>query len=472
MSLRRRDILKFFSYSMAGLATNLRPWKAYARPCEVIERDVCVLGGGSSGTFTAVRLRDSGKSVVVLERKDRLGGHCETYTDPATGIPVDYGVVVFHNLPVVTSFFARFDVPLITLPAGGGSNAYYDYRTGRQVAGYAPPSPAELGQAITTYYEYLLTLKATYYDLDSGFDLPLPVPPDLLLPFGDFVTKYSLQALVPTIFMFGEGLGNLLQMPTVYVLKNFSAQVVSSILAGQFLASPTGNSQVYEKATQFLGDDVLFNSTLQRVERHHDGVTIYADTLEGPRVIRCKKLVVTCPPTLQNLQAFDLDSHESSTLSRFRSNFYWTSLVTLENFPAGIEIDNRGANTLYNLPPLPAVYAVSPTQIPGLYDVKYGSPTYVSDAEVRERIIADVHRLNDPQTFPKPPRLTAFKTFSAHNPFELHVTSNEIAGGFYTALESLQGRNHTFYNGAAFHTHDSSLLWQFTNDHVLPLILA
>ena len=446
MSLRRREILKFFSYSMAGLATNLRPWKAYARPCEVIQRDVCVLGGGSSGTFTAVRLRDSGKSVVVLERKDRLGGHCETYTDPATGIPVDYGVVVFHNLPVVTSYFARFNVPLIALsPADfGGTTEYFDYRTGRQVAGYAPPSQAATGQALAAYYEYLLTLNATYYDLDSGFDLPTPVPPDLLLPFGDFVKKYSLQALVSTVFGYGEGLGSLLTMPTVYVLKNFSAAVVSSLFAGQFMACPLGNSELYVQATKFLGEDVLFNTTLQRVERHHDGVTIYADTADGPRVIQCKKLVVTCPPTLQNLQAFDLDAHEASTFSRFRSNYYWTSLVTLSDFPAGLSVSNIGANTLYNLPPLPGIYSVAATQVPGLYDIKYGSPTYLDDAEVRERIVADVHRLNDPQTFPKSPRVTAFKTFSAHNPFELHVTPNEIAGGFYTQLESLQGRNHTF----------------------------
>ena len=261
-------------------------------------------------------------------------------------------------------------------------------------------------------------------------------------------------------------------MPTVYVLKNFSAQVVRSIFTSQFMAVPTGNSQLYEKATQFLGDDVLFGATLQRVERHHHGVSLLADTPHGPREIRCKKLVVTCPPTLQNLQAFELDALEASTLSRFRSNFYWTSLVTLSGFPAGLSVANIGANTLYNLPPLPGLYAVAATRVPGLYAVKYGSATNLDDAEVRERIVADVHRLNDPQTFPTPPRVTAFETFSAHNPFELRVSSNEIAGGFYTALESLQGRNHTFYNGAAFHTHDSSLLWQFTNDHVLPLILA
>jgi hypothetical protein len=472
MGLNRRELLKFISYSMAGLATSLRPWKAVADRCPVIKRDVCILGGGSSGAFTAVRLRDAGKSVVVLERKERLGGHCETYRDPATGQSIDYGVVVFHDLPVVRDYFARFDVPLAPLALGGGTTEYFDYRTGLRVPGFAPPSQAEVGPALFFYFSYLQQLKATYYDLDSGFDLPTPIPPDLLLPFGDFVQKYSLQALVNTVFNFGQGLGTVLSLPTVYVLKNFSAAVVSAIFAGSFLACPNGNSEIYQKVTQFLGDDVVFGARVERVERHRNGVTILAMTPEGPRLVQCQKLVVTCPPTLDNLAAFDLDPVERSTFGRFRSSFYWTSLVTLSGFPAGLTVANIGADTQYNLPPLPGLYAVRPTLVPGIWDIKYGSPTFLDDAEVRRRIVADVHRLSDAQSFPTRPRVTGFVTFSAHNPFELRVTPQQLAAGFYTTLGSLQGRNNTFYNGAAFHTHDSSLLWTFTNDHVLPKILA
>jgi len=43
---------------------------------ETIHRDVCILGGGSSGTYAAIRLsQDLGKSVVVIEKAGRLGGH-------------------------------------------------------------------------------------------------------------------------------------------------------------------------------------------------------------------------------------------------------------------------------------------------------------------------------------------------------------------------------------------------------------
>jgi hypothetical protein len=472
MGLHRRDVLKFLSYTAAGLAANLKARRAAAnRGCDVIERDVCVIGGGSSGTFTAVKLRDAGKSVAVVERKDRLGGHCETYFDSATGLPIDYGVVVFHDLPLVRDYFSRFGVPLAPLGLGGGSTRYYDYRTGNQVA-FTPPSQAELGQALGIYFGYLQQLKATYYDLDSGFDLPTPVPPDLLMSWGDFIKKYSLQAMAMTAFDFGQGLGNILNLPAVYVLKNFSAGVISQIFAGSFLAVPNGNSELYLAATSFLGDDVLFGACIERVERNHKGVTVWVDTPEGRREIRAKKLVVTCPPTLDNLGAFDLDHVESNTFSRFRWSYYWTSLVRITGVPLGVSFPNIAPETPYNLPPLPALYAIAPTRVPGIFDIKFGSPTFLSDDEVRRRIVNDVRRLHDPTDFPTPPRVTEFVTFSGHNPFELRVQPEEIANGFYTTLGSLQGRNHTFYNGAAFHTHDSSLLWQFTVDHVLPKILA
>ncbi len=475
MRFRRRSFLKFLSASAAALATTgLRRRRASASHCTVIERDVCVLGGGSSGTFSAVRLRDAGKSVVILERNGRLGGHTETYRDPATGIPTDYGVVVFHDLPVVNDYFARFGVPLIAISpsALGGPKVNFDYRTGTQVTSYTPPGQAEVNQALGTYFGYLQQLKFTYYDLDSGFDLPEPVPPDLLLPFGEFVVKYSLQALVSMAFNFGQGMGDLLQMPTVYVLKNFSAQVLSSIFANRFMVAPYGNSGVYEAATTFLGEDVVFGADVERIERNHHGVTVRVDSPGGRREIRCQKLLVTCPPTLDNLRMMDLDAREASTFARFRSNFYWTGLIKLTGVPAGLSVENIGAATPYNLPPLPGIYQISPTRVPGLWNVKYGSATRLRDRDVKRRIVDDIERLHDSTIFPTRPRVTEFTVFSAHNPFEMRVSSDEIGAGFYTTLGSLQGRNRTFYNGAAFHTHDSGLLWQFSNDHVLPLLLA
>jgi flavin-dependent amine oxidoreductase len=475
MRLRRRNVLKLLSYSAAGFAAaGLSSRTAFAKT-KVIERDVCVIGGGSAGTYTAVAVKDAGRSVVVLESKQRLGGHTETYTDPATGIPTDIGVVVFHNLPVVTNYFARLGTPIIPLPAGGfgGNNVNFDFRTG-QIQNFSEPTAAETGAALQGYFGYLQQLKATYFDLDSSFDLPNPVPLDLTMKFRDFVAKYGFGPMVRTAFQFGQGTGDILNMPTAYLLKVFSSQVVSSIfgLNGGFMMCPTGNSTLYENATSLLGDDVVFGSDILHVERDNHGVTVNVDTPHGRYVVKAKKLVVTAPPTPDTFCGFDLDRTEESLLRRFDKNFYYTGLLKLEGVPAGLSVTNSNAHTAYNLPQLPGFYGINPTLVPGVWNVKFGSTVPLSDFEVKATIVSQIRRLSDPTYFPSRPRVLEFVTFSAHTPFELNVRGDEIARGFYGALNDLQGRNRTYYSGAAFQSHDSSLIWRYTKDTVLPLLLA
>jgi hypothetical protein len=81
----------------------------------VITRDITIIGGGSAGTYSAIRLYDSGKSIVVIEASDRLGGHTQTFIEPNTGVPIDYGVQVFHNIPEVRDYFNRLSVSYSTL---------------------------------------------------------------------------------------------------------------------------------------------------------------------------------------------------------------------------------------------------------------------------------------------------------------------------------------------------------------------
>jgi hypothetical protein len=436
---------------------------------DIITRDICIIGGGSSGTYAAVRLHDLNQSVVVIERKDRIGGNTQTYTDPTTQVKIDIGVEIFHNTSIVTNYFARFGIPLTTadFTVPGLVTKYVDFRTGELVNGYTPSDPTA---AFGAYGAQLVN----YPYLDSGFELPNPVPSDLVLPFGEFITKYDLSAAVTTIFDFGEGLGDLLSIPTLYVMKLIGLSALEGVETGFLTTAAHDNSAIYEKIQSLLlsADALLLQSNIVATDRTctTDGrVKIVVSTPSGLKLINAKKIVLSIPPTLQNLANFDLDLTESSLFQQFNTTGYYTGLIRNSGIPDNVSVANTGANTLYNLPVLPCIYSTRPTGVPGLQMFQYGSDTPLPNDQVKADVLATLKRLETAGTIAT--ATPEFAVFSGHVPFQFTVSASAIEDGFYDKLNALQSYRETFYTGATFDTQDSSLLWQFT-EALLPLIVA
>ncbi len=465
VKVTRRDALKFAGLAVsAAVGTTVAPRLSRAAATTIVERDVCVIGGGSAGTYTAVRLGDLGKSVMLVERAARLGGHAETFIDPATDVPIDIGVTYFENTPLVTAYLNRFGVQPAIASFATQLSSNIDFRSGLPVT-ISPPSQAAVGAAMAQYYQILAT---QYPYLSAGFQLPDPVPAELAAPFSSFVQTHGLQALVPTIFQFAQGAGNLLNNPALYVLKLFSLNVVGSVLSGGLLNIPQGTQQLYSAAQAYLGNNVLLNANLQSISRG-DVIETLVSTPQGTTLIRSSKLVWAAPPTVQNLKPVDLDGLETSTFAQLLPKTYSTGVVTIRGLPTGLSLNNVAADTAYNLPPLPALYRLQATT-PGLYIALFGTDATPADASIRANITNSVKLLASAGTYPAV-ELDGFDIFSNHAPFQLGVTGAQIAGGYYKVLNSLQGRNNTFYNGAAFQTNDSSLIWQFT-EGLLPQVVS
>jgi len=52
---------------------------------DIITKDVAIIGGGASGTYAAVRLReDHDVSIELIEIDDHLGGHVNTVSKATT----------------------------------------------------------------------------------------------------------------------------------------------------------------------------------------------------------------------------------------------------------------------------------------------------------------------------------------------------------------------------------------------------
>lgn len=443
----------------------------------VVERDVVVIGGGSSGTYAAIRLQQEGQTVVVLEKEDHLGGHTVTYTDPDTGLPFNLGVIIYHDSPIVRNYFGNLGVALQKGGPGGGSEqGFYDFSTGRSVEEYKPVLPDALAAA-TQKYVSILVEKYPYLSL--GYDLPDPVPEELLAPYSEFIETNGLGDIVQLVNSIAGCNGNLLERPTLYGLKVFSPLLVQAVAAGFINAASGDNRDLYRAAEKRFEADqsVIVKSQIKKVKRSADGVQVWIKTPEGKVLVKAKKLVLAIPPTLENLQriGLDLTLKEKRLFKKFKGFLYGSTVFTHPGIDPSKAFTNVGEDTPYNLLKLPGSFSIGTLAAGNITTNKIsayfgGLDPKLPDDDIKRLVKGELDNLAREGNIPEGE--TDFVYFGNHSPYHLHVSPNDVRRGFYKELYALEGQKNTFWTGAAFVDNDSTLIWTWTESYLLQLILS
>ncbi|PWY85059.1 hypothetical protein BO70DRAFT_395730 [Aspergillus heteromorphus CBS 117.55] len=446
----------FYSFAGFSLAATALPSSDNHTIEETITCDVCIIGGGGSGTYAAIRLKDEGKHVVVVERNNRLGGHTETYYLP-DGSHVDYGVEGAFNDQVSRNFFTRLGVKWKQLVPLKKRTDYVDFTTGERVD---PPSGLiETGVATFLYRSAI----KQYTFLNKGvYDLPDPVPEDLVRPFGEFMQKNSLEAAIPMVFFFGQNVGNLLEMPLLYAVQNFGVPHIDALVQG-YITPLNGVYELFRKAGRILGSDVLFQTTVAEAKRSDSGVELTVEHTDGSRkLIKAKKLLITIPPIMKNLKDFDLDETETELFKKWFWRTYYVAVLNNTGLPDAIYVSNADPGTgPGNLPQMPFDYLLQYMGVSGYPTSKLVGDMNFTAEEAKKLLISDFSRMKRKATYPiQNPEIVAFED---HSPETLMVTPEEIRNGYYRKLYALQGRRNTYYTGLTFCSDYTSLLWGYTN---------
>jgi hypothetical protein len=435
------------------------------------EYDVVVVGGGSSGTHAAIRLQQSGKSVALIEKECRLGGHTNTYKDMATGKTFEYGTQVLVNTTTVRNLFASLNISLASFKPGGQPKAV-DFRN--SVVGPSwPVVDANASAAALEKYETLLTQYPD--DFFRGYNIPEPIPEDLLMSWGDFLQKYYLGALAYDGFLQFQGMGDILAQPTLYVMKLFNPMQISARKNKSKISEANHNMQgLWDAAERKLNDGnsiVVKCASIESITRGSSCVTLTAHTPSGIQTIRAKKLLMTIPPKVALLdQFFDLTIDETDLFSRFNNSYYWNAVVSNTGFPSGVSLYNYDPKAAFGIPGLPGAYYFN-AEISDLYSVQYSTPAEASDDYFLSDILASVQRIRDALNLPPANSSTAIKASNNHSPSALTVSVDEIRNGFYKRFVALQSVKNTFWTGANWASGSSSTIWDFTEVEVLPAIL-
>lgn len=422
----------------------------------IIERDVVILGGGAAGAYSAVRLKDANKTVAVIDRDIKLGGHVDTFIPPGGG-PIEYGVQAYIDNDQTRNFFNRFGVELNASGLSPFPSRLADFSTGFVIPNATAPNPFDY---ITPLINYLGTISSLFPFLSEGaYDIPSPVPEDLLLPFGTFLSKYNLTEVVPVVWIFAQGVGNLLEATTLNVLQNFGQPHISGLAAG-YLYAPSGHQTLYDLAAEFIGSDNLFlGSKATSVTRSEQGVEVVVDGA----VIRAKKILVTIPPTLDNLAPFELSEAETDVFSKWLNVPYFVGVTSGTGLADLTNYLNANLSSPYGLPSTPFVWRLETTGQSGYQTVKViGEPSSDSSKSLLDDAVGKLAKNGSA------PVLDAWEE---HDNLQLHFSPEDIRGGVYGDLYALQGQQSTVWAGNAWCSDYSPLIWAFIENRTLPALL-
>ncbi|KAK1911907.1 hypothetical protein P3342_010992 [Pyrenophora teres f. teres] len=220
-----------------------------SNPIELV-KDVAIIGGGASGTYAAVRLReDLNMSIVLIEPKPRLGGHTDSYRVPNTNYTINYGVQSYLPYGPALDFFARFGITIQTFASKRLTALNVDVETGKVLKGYIAPSANVTNEAFKRW----LNITSEYKDmLEPGywnFPQPEDIPEDFLMPFEDFAKKYQIEAAIPRITAIsGVGYGGIRHLLTLNIFQAFGWSLTKDLLQGTLFQPVDNNGILYERA--------------------------------------------------------------------------------------------------------------------------------------------------------------------------------------------------------------------------------
>jgi hypothetical protein len=464
-NMNRRRLIRNIAASAAALSN---PSVFAAGTSErQIAVDVCILGAGASGLYAASRLRKLGYTVMVIEKSKRVGGHSQILRSDDGNNIFNMGVRVYPNTSFVKSFLDSYGIPLQKVDVQAGSHSYVNMQTGER-SNYQEPAPITAALAMGQYKK-ILTDKYGYLS-SEGIQLPFPVPAELLKPFGTFLDEQNIRQGYTPLTHYLQGFGVIKNLTSLYAFKNLRPLIVDSAITNSYVAPALGMHELYARIAEELGDHLALDATLTTVTRPESGPSsIVVETPAQTIRIEAKYIGVSFPPILKNFAPFDLDDREKTLFGKFRHRYYWTTAVRASGIPEDTIFFNLTGEDPVD-EPLPGIYTIVPTPLPGVINVIYGSEYFLSDDDVKARIVADLERLSN-RAVPHTVKVQGFELFLNHTPYGVFVDPQDIAAGFYQKLLDIQGYRNTLYLGAAFDTHDSASVWAHAEKTIQDLIV-
>ncbi|WP_040781240.1 flavin monoamine oxidase family protein [Nocardia pneumoniae] len=259
--------------------------------------DYCVIGAGFAGLTAALRLKQTGRSVAVLEARDRLGGRTFTETRP-DGSWIDRGGAwIGPGQDRIRALMTEFGVPSYQQYTDGEAMMVVDGKqhryTGTIPWTMSPWAAMNLGAVLLELGHLCKSVpleapwaakKADKWDqvslahwLDGNV---LSKPAHELLETaiaGSYTSAASEVSLLFALYQMASGGG---------------PSFVVSVKDGAQDARPVGGmGAVYRPMAAEIGESIRLSQPVRRIEQDPDGVTVRTDQVS----VRARRAIVAVP---------------------------------------------------------------------------------------------------------------------------------------------------------------------------------
>ncbi|KAJ2900644.1 FAD dependent oxidoreductase [Zalerion maritima] len=416
---------------------------------DMINVDVLVIGGGASGTYAAIELQKMGKKVVVVEAKDKLGGHVDEFSG------IDYGVLGYMNSGGITSDFLDYlGVAYTKLPVFTDNVEVYDLKLGAPLPDtIPPPSPEALPLALETWLQTLAQYEQyTQPTLATAADIPA----ELLQPFAAFVaSNQELTPLLPTMFT-AISYPNLAQAPLLYAIQEFNSLFIEAVFglgsepSGLFKPSSFRNSEIYEKA-----------KICQGTQQRQRGVARYVvSTPDGEVTVKARKVVFSIPPTPENLAPLYPTAKQTAAFDGLTWSDSWPCLIDAPGIAPGTNlwnVDLTQLETGFGLPVTPSIWAYQYSGVSSFYMTAVSGDPGLSLEESQGIITTSIGNLAASGLIGSGD--LQFAACASHSMLTMKPAPEGLAAGMYKHMAEMQGYMNTWYVGRTWASDYSSIIW-------------
>ncbi|HEX6485513.1 MAG TPA: FAD-dependent oxidoreductase [Nocardioidaceae bacterium] len=287
-----------------GLAGGLAgPAEAATRQGSLPRRvDVVVVGGGLSGLVAARRVANTGRSVLVLEARDRVGGRILNHTLRSGAVIESGGAFVGPTQDHLLALAKELGVKTFKQYAVG-DNVYVSNGRATRYQGTVPPDPLILPDAAQ------LITRINEMSKEVPVDAPWAAPRARewdATSFHDWVEENSVNPAVRNLLLsylqptFGsDGRDMSLLFLLWYIAqsgneRNHGTFERSSDTSGgaQDSRFVGGSGLIPQRLARRLGDIVALDAAVRRIDQRADRVVVTSD--RGP--VTADRVIVATPP--------------------------------------------------------------------------------------------------------------------------------------------------------------------------------